>query len=256
MGINVSNENVAVVNIRYSNFLGMMYISNDMSNAAIAEVRKEIGDEAVKKGFVGAGSSTASGKARDLLKAKGVVPVNITGILTGARVIEKERDGRKNTFLNVGLKDQDGKYYISVDLNGQAGQMLARKLVNAVPGKETNISLFATYEKKEGAERAYAEHGCSMLQGGEQVPGVSPKEALAPRIDAAIKALKDAGVDDKETLSKRRQVIQLEYHKELMKGVEAMFSSYYEGIGAKPAASATHSEDVSDVSEDFSDIPF
>lgn len=248
MGINTNTSNGNATNVHYSNFIGAMFVANDANNAAMKEVKAIIGEEDVKKGFVGLGGNTASGKARKLLAEKGVDPVSLSGILTSARVKEVEKDNRKTCYLNVGLKDDDGRYYLSVDLGSQGGQMLARKLVNAVPGKQTDISMFATYAKKEGAERAYAEHGCSLKQGDEQVPGISPKEALGPRVDAAIKALKDAGVDDKETLGKRRNVVQLDYHKELMQQVEAKFSAYYEEIGAAPAQNAD--------AEDEQEIPF
>lgn len=87
------------------------------------------------------------------------------------------------------------------------------------------------------------------------MPGISPKEALGPRVDAAIKALKDAGVDDKETLGKRRNVVQLDYHKELMQQVEAKFSAYYEEIGAS-APAQTQTQNANADQEFTDDIPF
>ena len=254
MGINTNTTTGNIVNIHYSNFLGGMFVANDANNAAMKEVKAEIGEDAVKKGFVGAGSNCPSGKARELLQQKGVDLVSLSGILTGVRVREKEKDGRKTCYLNVGFKDDDGRYYLSVDLNNQGSQMLARKLVNAVPGKLTDLSMFATYAKKEGAAQAYAEHGVSLKQGNDQVPGVSPKDELAPRVEAALKALKDVGVDDKETLRKRRQGIQLDYHKNLMTQVEAKFASYYEEIGV--SSPAQNNAEVGTGEEDLDEIPF
>lgn len=259
MGINTNtNDNVSTTNVRYSAFLGMLYVSNEASYAVITDVKNAIGETEVKKGFVGTDVNSASGKARAELKAKGITPITISGNLTGARILKKEKDGREYCYLNVGLKDKDGKYYLSIPVGSQGAQMLVRKLVNAVPGKETEISLFATYAKKEGADRAYAEHGVSLKQGGEQVKGISPVDALKPRVDAAIQALKDAGVDDNETLNKRRNVISTEYHKELMVSVEKKFSTYYdayyEDLGVKTPVVDANEGNIPDLDDET--IPF
>ncbi|NJN00314.1 MAG: hypothetical protein HC793_01145 [Aquincola sp.] len=42
-----------MINVRYSAFLGMLYVSNPQTEAAIATIKAEIGEDTVKQGFVG-----------------------------------------------------------------------------------------------------------------------------------------------------------------------------------------------------------
>ncbi|MFN5081109.1 MAG: hypothetical protein ACK5NV_05565 [Burkholderiales bacterium] len=96
MGINVSNiSNKEAINLRYSAFLGMMYVSTTESEAAIKAAKAEVGDAEVKKGFTGNKGDGSSAKALASLVAKGVKPVTtLTGFLTSAQVIMREYEGR------------------------------------------------------------------------------------------------------------------------------------------------------------------
>jgi len=228
MGINVSNvSNKEAINLRYSAFLGMMYVSTTESEAAIKAAKAEVGDAEVKKGYTGAKGDGSSAKALASLAAKGVKPVTLTGFLTSAQVIMREHEGRSSPYLNVGIKDED-RFYLSVDLSNAAAQMLARKLVNARVGELTELRLFATYDAKEGADKAYANHGCTLKQGGAEVQGVNPSEQLIPLKEEAKAKLAEAGVDDKETVGKRLSKVELDYHISLMDKVNAKFTAFYE----------------------------
>lgn len=228
MGIQTNQSNTPATNVRYSAFLGMLYVSTPESEAAIKEAKAAVGgDTEVKKGFAGDRGDSASAKARKMLADKSIVPVTVIGALMTAKVVNRDVEGRPTPYLNVGLKDDDGRYYISVALAQQSAQMLARKLANSKPGVETSIKLFATYDKKEGADRAYAEHGASVTQDGTQVPGIDPRKNLVPAVEAAMEAIKAAGVDDKETLNKRRNAVELQFHERIMEDVEEMFDQYY-----------------------------
>jgi len=87
--------------------------------------------------------------------------------------------------------------------------------------------MFATYGQKEGAARAYANHGATVRQHDKEVLGINPKDSLVPQVNAAIEALKNAGVDDPETIGKRRQAVELQFHLGLMTEVEQKFSDFY-----------------------------
>lgn len=230
MAIHSTQNTTSIVNVRYSAFLGMLYVSTPENEAAIKEAKALVGEAEVKKGYQGNKGDTPSAKALNFLRDKNVTSVKISGTLTSARVIERDVDGRKTPYLNVGLKDDDGRYYLSVDLGQAAAQMLARKLVNAQAGAPTEIGMFATYGQRQGASRAYADHGATLKQSGVEIKSVDPKESLVPRINAAMKALEDAGVsnDDKETFAKRRAKVELEFHSELMKKVNDQFTAFYE----------------------------
>lgn len=260
MGI-VTNSNVGsnlpTYNLRYSQFLGMMYVSDDKSETVIREAKALVGEAEVKKGYAGNRGDTATAKALAYIRERGITPVSLTGTLTSARVVEREINGRPAKYLTVGFKDADGRYYLSVELNAQGAQMLARKLVNAQPDMPTELGLFATIEQKPGRDRAFAEHGCSLKQNGTQVPGVSPKDELMKRIEINLKALQEAGITEKEILNKKRNMVTLEYHVELMEKVAKKFAAYYEERELPQDDHAVTPQSTPAAYDDFSDdVPF
>jgi hypothetical protein len=227
MAIQSTGTNHSIFNLRYSAFLGMLYISNPESETFVSEAKALVGEDEAKKGFKGNKGDSASAKALDFLRQKGITSVTLSGVLNSARIIDRDVDGRPTPYLNVGLKDGDERYFVSVNLSQQAAQMLVRKLVNAEFGAHTELNMFATYGQREGATRAYADHGASLRQNGSEIKSLSPKEQLAPRIDADKQKLFEAGITDKETLATRRAKIELEFHVELMKAVAEKVDAYY-----------------------------
>ncbi len=243
MAVTPANESTTpLTNIRYSAFLGILYVSTPEVETKITEVKLTIGGETVvKRGYTGNSGEAPSAKALALLKDAGITAVKLNGRLSSAKVIAREVNGRQSPYLNVTLRDDDGRYHLSLDLNQPAAQKLARKLANATPGEETALALFATYGQKPGRDRAYAEHNATLKQNGVEVPGISPKDALQPLLDKAKSALVAAGIDvtDKETHNKRRSTVTLEYHIAVMTRVAEMFSAYYIARGTHPDAPAT-----------------
>lgn len=221
----VSANSAPLFSIRYSAFLGAMYLLNEDSAAAIKAVKAEIGEDEVKKGFTGNTGATA--KARDTLRNAGVQFGRMHGALTGVRLIERDVQGRKTPYLSLTVSDDDGKYNLSVAVAARGTQMLIRKLANAKIGEQTEIGLFATYGQREGADRAYAEHGATLKQFNAEVKGIDPKETLSPTVNAAVEALKAAGVDDKETISRRRAAVELQFHVSLLQDIESKFKTFY-----------------------------
>ncbi len=230
MSIKVTKSSVRVINVRYSAFLGMLYVSTEESEAAIEQAKMLVGETEVKKGFTGINGDSATAKARKFLREAGCEPVIISGNLTSARIIDRElQPGRRAPYLTVGLRDDDAKIWLSIDANQPGAKMLARKLAYAEPGVDTEVAMFATYDHRPGADRAYGNHGVSLKQHGKEVRGINPKEALAPRIDAAVKALESAGIPmtDSETYARRKAAVELAFHLELMQEVEKTFAAHY-----------------------------
>lgn len=221
----VSTSSAPLFNIRYSAFLGDMYLLNEASEASIKAVKAQIGEDEVKKGF--SGNAGTSGKAKNTLRNDGVLFGRMNGLLTGVRLIERDVQGRKTPYLSLTVSDSDGKYNLSVSAAQRGAQMLIRKLANAQISQPTEIGLFATYGQREGADRAYAEHGATLKQSGVEIKGIDPKEKLSPAVNAAVDALKAAGVDDKETISRRRATVELNFHVELLQNIEAKFKAFY-----------------------------
>lgn len=228
MAIQSTQSTKSAVFLRYSAFLGMLYISTNESEASIKEAKALVGDAEVKRGYQGNKGDTSSAKALAYLRDKGVTSVKVAGILASAKTIERDVEGRLTPYLSVNLIDGEERYFISVDLTQSAAQMLARKLVNAEIGVHTEINMFATYGQRPGASRAYADHGASLKQAGIEIKSVNPQDNLVPRINADIKKLQDVGMaDDKETVAKRRDKIELDFHLELMDVVAGNVTTYY-----------------------------
>ena len=245
-------SNAPLFNIRYSAFLGTLFLSDDNSRAAISAVKAEIGEETVKKGFQG--NNSESTKAVAKLRDQGVLFGRMNGRLTGVRKIERTVNGRVTPYLSVTLSDDDGKYNLSIPVGDRAAQMLVRKLVNAKPELYTELNMFATYGQREGADRAYAEHGASLKQGEQpvEVAGVNPKDVLVPIIETAMAALSSAGIEetDKDTRGKRRASITTQYHVELIEGIQKAFEEYYAAREQSQPVSTTYGPEHADYAED------
>jgi hypothetical protein len=232
-------------NFRFSAFLGFLYLSTPANEAAIAEVKATIGEDEVKRGFVGTSPDSASGKAIAMLKERGVSSVKLYGELTGANIVVKEVNGNDVPYLRVRMDDADGRYFVSVDLSQPSAQMLARKLVNAEFGAQTSLSMFATYEQKEGKDKAYAEHGASLKQGadaGVEVKGISPVDTLKPLKEATIANLDKIGMKDKNVRNASISSVEVTYHRELVDGLKPKVDAYWAARGQKADAPAETAE--------------
>ncbi len=255
-----SNNQSPLFGIRYSSFLGLMYLNDDIAIDAIKAEKALIGEDDVKKGFTG--RNGLSGQAANALRSKGVKFGRMIGKLTGVRLIERDIQGRKTPYLSLTVSDTDGKFNLSASIHGQRGvQMLIRKLVNAQIGVETEVSLFATFGQREGADRAYAEHGASLKQDDHEVVGIAPSSVLVGRVEQAMKQLDDAGIekDDKETRSRRRASVETLYHVELVQQIQNSYEAFYKDREQTmdeqaPAAPVSNPNEVLD--EETDDIPF
>lgn len=232
-----TGSNLPITNIAYSATIGALLVRDPENEAKLNSVKAEIGDTEWKKGYQGPNS-----KAVQLARKAGLNGFRVTGALTSVRTREVEIDGRKTTYLSVGMKDTDGRYYISLDCGTESAHRLIRKLANAKPGVASEIGLWASMEDiRQGQARAYASHGAMLKQDGVEVPGVSPALELKGIVEQALAVLKEAGVDDKETLGRRRHKVTTDYHIGLANKTSASFAAYYEARGA--AAQEDHVAD-------------
>ena len=239
MGIVSQGPKANVINVRYSAFLGMLYVSSEASESAIAAIKAQIGEDTVKQGFVGLTPDSASGRARNTLRDQGISPVSLVGELRTARLVRRETSaGVERQYLNLGVRDVDGRYFLSVDLSAKSTQMLVRKLTNAVPGVETKVSMFATYSKKPNKDRAYADHGVSLVQGDSEIKGIDPQIDLMPRREAALQQLRKIPGVAQAVLNAQSASIELDFHRELLEGIERKFDAFYGATESHEAPSA------------------
>lgn len=228
MGIVSQTNKSNAINVRYSAFLGMLYVSNTETEAAIGNVKAEIGEEVVKQGFAGVAPDSPSGRARKMLEGHGIKPVSMVGDLRSVRYVQRETPGGvKREYLNVGVRDDEGRYFASLDLSSKSTQMLVRKLFNAEPGVTTKLSVFATYSRKPNKDRAYADHGVSLVQGDSEIKGIDPQAELVPMRDAALEQLKKLPGIAPAVLATQAATVELQYHRELLAAIERKFDAFF-----------------------------
>jgi len=262
MGIKSQAAQGPSLNLRYSAFLGFMYVGTQENEAAVAEAKALVGDVEVRKGYTGRTGSTL--KAQNFLREKGITATQVSGRLNSAYIRDVDTTSGTVPYLNVGLSDKDGRYYVSAPVSLSGVQMLIRKLVNAVPGEDVDLNLFATYDKSTNplyAGRMFASHGASLIQDGAQVPGADVS-GLQKAVEVQVNALKDAGVTDTTIINAARGKCAVNYHLELMKTVTEKFSKYWEenqaeGAEAEAAQAAPAPATTGGSFDDFEDdIPF
>lgn len=255
---NVSTSSVTAFNLRFSAFLGTLYVSTPETEKQLKDVKNEVGGEAeVKKGFRGNTGDSASAKAIAKLKEMGWnIPMTVDGRLTTAKTELHEINGVPTPFLKATLRDDDGVYYISVDLSNEGAQMLARKLGNAEPGAHTWINMMSTVDDKDG--RSYSSQGASLRQGQDdkdhEVKGIDPKAELVPEINAALQRLEAAGLkrrddqrqNDQKTFNTKRDEVTVSFHERLMKSVNQKFTDFYEARRAANEAASSGSSESAD----------
>lgn len=230
MAINTNNNQGNAINVSFNTILGSLFLGSD-ATAVAAEIGK------APKGTSFTGNSGFTADARKALRTQGVGLVNsVSGILRDAKLRMIESAGKEYPYLQVRLQDGQETIFVSLNLSVAGAQVLARKLANAKPGVETELSVFSTYQKREGAERAYAETNAFLKQDGAEVKGATAADSFVPSVNAAIQKLKDAGIDDKTILNQKRRVVAAEWHADLLeKTVGPKFAS------AKPASDTSAS---------------
>lgn len=241
MGIQTGNRGGARDNstlIRFSAFLGGLYVSTPASEAAIKQVKLDVGGEdEVKKGFMGSSGDSASAKAIAALRDKITMGVRVDGEIYNAYIHESNGadggDSRKYKYIVAQLRDGDDRFRVSMALESDAGQGLIRKLVNVEPGERITINAFSTYQESTSQKgRFFSNQRASIKDAaGAEVPGVDPSAELNPLLETAVAKLKDAGVDDKETVNKRRSVVTNEWHNSLVGEIAAKFTAYHAANG-------------------------
>lgn len=233
--------NFKTKNFSYGSFVGMIIESGEKEAYNVALKSAGITEADVKKGY----GTPESIKARAALKDTGIVGYKLSGKIGYLAVREKnlgtEQKPNNKEFLVVGLSDGDESMYLEVSASHSAASALARKLVNVEPGSVVNIGLFATI-----GDAGYANHAAEVKVDGVEVKGVSYKEGPGVAVDAKLNALKGAGINDPEILSKARVSAVGEYTKSIVNAVQSKFEAYratskgdaHTNQPAQPAASA------------------
>lgn len=251
MAINQNTNQGNAINVSFNSILGSLFLGSDAAavNAVMAKA---------PKGTSFTGNSGFTAEARKELRDGKVQIVNsVSGILRDAKIRMIESAGNTYPYLQVRLQDGAETIFVSVNLSVAGAQVLARKLAKAKPGVTTELSVFSTYQKREGAERAYAETNAYLKQEGVEVKALSAADSFVPAVNEALQKLKDAGVDDKAIINQKRRSVATVWH---TKYVETDVSPVY--AAAKPAtdSGAETPEPASDsigAGADFEDdIPF
>lgn len=229
-------------NVRYSNFLGMLY--DHAQKDQITSIRSTMGvtDDDVKKGY----GTPESLKTVAALKDAGITNGKITGKLAYIDVKEPAADAKSKTkILSIGLSDEDGMTFFSGSMDADVVGALCRKLKNVPLGSMVVIGMWGS---KDGE---YAQHGVSVKVDGAEVVGEKYVEGTKQAVDVSVAALPDALKDNKDVIRPLRLQAQAKYNETL---VAALVTACRDARANR--AAATPAAVPADAPLDSSDIPF
>lgn len=230
--------NFNTTNFTYGSFVGMIIDRNEREAYDAALKSAGIIDADVKKGF----GTPESIKARVALKNAGITGYKLTGKLGYMNVREKnigsEQKPNNQKFLVVGLNDGSETMYLELPVSHDAAGALARKLVNVAPGTVVTINLFATV-----GDAGFANHAAEVKVDGVEIKTISYKDGPAAVVDSKLEALKAAGINDPEILSKARRSAIGGYNESIVMATQAKFEAYR---AANKADSAANKDGVQD----------
>lgn len=230
MGYSANASQFNLFSIRYSTFLGVTYLANEVYTAVKSEMLPVITEDTWKLGY----SPTVSPKAVNDFRSKGVnLNGKMNGVLTGVRVKEKDVQGRPTPYLSATVTDGNDKFNLSIAIAEEAATDLIRRLINCKPGVETSIGLFALMKKADSQGRVFPGHFSTVFQDGVKIERCEVGPSLNPQIEASMAALTAAGIPETDTATRqaRRSAIQLAYFTSLAKQVELKFADYFEEPG-------------------------
>jgi hypothetical protein len=231
MGINTNANSGNAINVSFNSILGSLYLGADRAivDAVMAKA---------PKGASFTGNSGFTAEARKAIREQKVhLVTSVNGILRDARLRIIESEGKEYPYLNIRLQDGADTIFVSLNLSTNGAQVLARKLLNAEPNVETVLNVFSTIEpKRDGADRAYANTNAYLKQEGVEIKAQSAVDSFVPEVEAVIKKLRDAGVDDSAILNQKRRLVATAWHEAFLEQVAAKFAA------ARPA-SAEHVEE-------------
>lgn len=189
------------INVAYSALAGGLVIKSDEQAAAFAKIKGVLAEDKNK----GMSPKDTNNFARKSLKEEGIpLYSELSGKLVSAFIkAQKDQDGKEFKYLKVNLRDEDGTaQWLSMAIENEAAQMIARKIINAEIGKEIVISPFATHTAKtiDGVEKTFVNHGASVKQEGEELPAGLSDRIHDIRVNTA-ETLKAADVTDSKTIS-------------------------------------------------------
>ncbi len=129
------------------------------------------------------------------------------------------------------------------------GRMLAlvRKLAHATPGEHVTVNLFATYDEGQDG-RMYTNHGCSLRRvvdgKSEEIKSEAENKRAREIEKAAREAMKAAGINDREVISKAVRNKGVEFGKEILVEVKARFKSDATVVAADDPSDASNADDA------------
>jgi hypothetical protein len=214
-------------NAKYSKLIGQIYLESDAARKVLGAVP----DEIKRSGF---NDKTARELRKQIEEAGGLFDGSLEGKMTYFAV-NKGTDGKgiEREYIKVGMRTEvpnakgelkPATVFLSVPLKSAEGLNLMHKLVDAKPGENTKLSMFA--QMKEGKDgKMYGNHTVGLKQNGETVKPVLPfpneeREALRAK-------LKSEG-EDNEDIAK--ELLKVEYKKTLpqIEVVTQRFEAYRE----------------------------
>ncbi len=232
----------------YVPLLGGLFPSDKVTQEAIKAARASVGAIQTST-FEGDRGESKSAQALKILAEKGITPVRLDGTLTGATHYAKDLGDGKPPLDKViaELTDGDQKLVIATPLGNDAALALVRKLAHATPGEHVTVNLFATYDEGQDG-RMYTNHGCSLRRvvdgKSEEIKSEAENKRAREIEKAAREAMKAAGINDREVISKAVRNKGVEFGKEILVEVKARFKSDATVVAADDPSDASNADDA------------
>ncbi len=199
---------------------GFVLVNHGKTDAALAAAREQLGEDTWTSGY----SERASITVRSHLK-KAEVPVvtKITGALKSIACAET-KDAKGNVYRKVRVEIQeDGKEQsaiLTMEPREEFAQRLLAKLEAVGVGEIVTIGAFPEVVERNG--RTFANHIATLKDrdGNEIKPTKDHFRQANDAVQAALGALKAAGIEDRQVINKARSSSKADYFWKLAKSLE------------------------------------
>jgi hypothetical protein len=206
----------------YSTVIGeFLFSSPELTNAMSTAIGK-VGEDVWKKGFSANRPDGATVTAISELKAAGLAPVDVSGIVKDISYGENvDGAGKKYPKLRVNLTQGENELFVSLDLKSEVAQRMIAKLGSVNQGDFLKVSAWASPVERGG--RTFINHAVSIKDSNGAEVRVDPEfsGSIKSQIQKLEGDLQGMGVSDKIVINTAKTAKRMEIHKNKLSDIEA-----------------------------------
>lgn len=199
---------------------GFVLVNHGKTDDALSAAREQLGEDAWTSGYTERSSITTRSH---LKKADVPVVTKIAGALKSISCKET-KDSKGNVYQKIRVElQEDGKEQstiLTMEPREEFAQRLLAKLENVGVGEIITVGAFAEVIERNG--RTFANHIATVKDrdGAEIKPSKDHFRQANDAVQAALGALRAAGIRDNQVINKARQASKAEYFWALAKSLE------------------------------------